>query len=124
MAANVIGAITEFDKNKESVVEYIERLEAILEANSITDDSKQRAVFLGSVGTATYKLIRSLANNKPKEKSYVDLKALLKAHLDPKPNIIAQRYKFYKRDRMPTENVSDYIAVLRDLSEQCDFGGS
>ena len=74
MAANVIGAITEF-KNKESVVEYIERFEAFLEANSIKDESKLRAVFLASMGAATYKLIRSLANNKPKEKSYVDLKA-------------------------------------------------
>ena len=47
-----MGAITEFNKNKESVVEYIERFEAFLEANSITDESKQRAVFLASVGAA------------------------------------------------------------------------
>ena len=43
-------------------------------------------------------------------------------HLDPKPNIITQRYKFYKRERAATESVSEYVAALRKLSEHCNFG--
>ena len=45
-------------------------------------------------------------------------------HLHPKPNVISQHYKFYKRDRNPQESVSDYIATLRKLSEHCSFGAT
>ena len=122
MAASIIGSISEFNREQENVVEYIERFESFLEANSITDGAKIRAVFLALVGPVTYKLLRSLAGNKPKEKSYEELKALLIEHLDPKPNIITQRYKFYKRERAATESVSEYVAALRKLSEHCNFG--
>ena len=122
MAMSIVGSIQEFDKSKESIIEYLERFESFLEANGITDAGKQRAVFLASVGPVTYKLIRSLANNAPKSKTYAEPKALLQEHMEPKPNIIAQRYKFFKRDRAQTESVSDYVAVLRDLSEHCEFG--
>ena len=43
-------------------------------------------------------------------------------HLQPKPNQIAERYRFYKRDRKTGETVADYIAILRKLSEHCEFG--
>ena len=74
------------------------------------------------VGPVTYKLLTSLAGNKPKDKSYDELKTLLIENLEPKPNIITQRYKFYKRERAATESVSEYVAALRKLSEHCNFG--
>ena len=46
----------------------------------------------------------------------------MKDHLEPKPNIISQRYAFYKRDRRAGESVKGYMAELRKLSEHCDFG--
>ena len=67
-------------------------------------------------------MLRSLADNKPGEKSYDDLKNLLTEHLNPKPNIIAECYKFYKRDRKPEETVSEYLAELMKLSGHCGFG--
>ena len=45
----------------------------------------------------------------------------LQNHLDPIPNIIAERYRFYKREQMETESVSDYIAAIKKLSTKCDF---
>ena len=46
----------------------------------------------------------------------------MKNHLQPKPNEICQRFKFYKRDRVAGESVKDYVAELRKLSEYCNFG--
>ena len=45
-------------------------------------------------------------------------------HLHPKPNEIAQRYLFFKRDRRGGERVKDYVAELRKLSEHCNFGNN
>ena len=45
MAASIIGSISEFNREQENVVEYIERFESFLEANSITDGAKILAVF-------------------------------------------------------------------------------
>ena len=49
------------------------------------------------------------------------LKQLLTDHINPKPNEIAQRFVFYRRDRRAGESVKDYIAQLRKLSEHCNF---
>ena len=123
-SAGIIGSIGEFEKGKETITEYFERFESFLDANVISDPVRKRAVLLATIGAETYKLIRALAENKPKEKSYVELKELLTGHLHPKPNVISQRYKFFKRDRNPQESVSDYIATLRKLSEHCSFGAT
>ena len=116
-----IGLVGEFEVDKEDVEAYIERYEQFLLANDITDDGKKKAIFLASLGANSYKLLRTLADNNPAGKSYNDLKKLLKNHLKPKPNVISTRYKFFKRDRHAGESVSAYIAVLRELSERCEF---
>ena len=116
-----IGLVGEFEVDKEDVEAYIERYEQFLLANDITDDGKKKAIFLASLGANSYKLLRTLADNNPAGKSYNDLKKLLKNHLKPKPNVISTRYKFFKKDRHAGESVSAYIAVLRELSERCEF---
>ena len=62
--------------------------------------------------------------NDTKAKSYTELVELLTNHLSPKPNEIAERFMFFKRDRKHAESVNDYIAELRKLSENCNFGTS
>ena len=120
----LIGNVSEFDNQKEDVTAYLERFELFLAANDIVDEVKKRSVFLSTVGPRTYKLIRSLANNKPLELTFEALSKLLRDHLQPRPNTIAQRYKFFKRDRLPSETVTEYLAALNSLSEFCEFGGN
>jgi hypothetical protein len=117
-----ISQIGEFDGGKEDVVSYLERFEMFLDANDIEAPGKKRSVFLSTVGAQTYKILRSLSNNKPLEKTYEELKQLLTQHLQPRPNVIAQRYKFFERYRAPNESVSEYLAELGKLSEFCEFG--
>ena len=89
--AAIIGNVGEFDSSKEDVVAYLERFELFLCANGIEDATKKRSVFLSSVGPQTYKLIRSLANNKPLTLSFNELAELLSSHLQPRPNVTAHR---------------------------------
>ena len=39
-----------------------------------------------------------------------------------KPLVIAERFRFFKRQQAVGESVSEYCAVLQKLSETCDFG--
>lgn len=105
----------------EDVCAYLERFDFFLEANGITEVAKMKSVFLATVGASTYKLLRSLSNNDPRGKTFAELGELLKNHLSPRPNVIAQRFKFFKRDRRADESISQYLAELRKLSEYCEF---
>ena len=91
------GKIDEYNES-EDWRHYVERLNHFFEANEITDDAKQRSIFLVSVGAKTYKLIRSLvAPEDPKEKSYADMAKLVQEHFKPKPSVIVERFKFNTR---------------------------
>ena len=49
--------------------------------------------------------------------------AVLEKHFDPKPAMIAERFKFHKREQLPGESLADYIAELCCLAKHCEFGG-
>ena len=76
----------------------------------------------GSCGNKTYALFKNLvAPNKPKDMTFEDLIKIMKEHVHPKPSVIMERFKFYKRDREPAESIATYIAELKKLSRECDF---
>ena len=67
--------------------------------------------------------MRSLvAPEDPKDKSYEDLAKLLQDHFMPKPSAIVQRFKFNTRSQQPGETIAMFLAELRHLFEQCEFG--
>ena len=116
------GKIGEFDPSSEKWDNYIERAEQFYIANDINDDVKKRAILLSSCGAKTYQLLRGLSDNNPSTKSYAELNTLMKEHLYPARNPIAERFKFNTRDRLPNESIAEYLAVLRRLSEHCEYG--
>ena len=67
-------------------------------------------------------MLRGLLGVDVKTKTFDEIVAALKDHLQPAPNVIAERYKFNKRDRKHRETVNAYIAELRKYSEHCVFG--
>ena len=113
-------------KEGEDWTDYVDRFDQHCIAHDIKDTEqvkKKKALFLSVMGSSTYRLIRTLiAPTKPSAKSYKDLCELVEGHVAPKPIVIAERYNFYKRTQKEDENVSDYLAELRRLSETCDFG--
>ena len=119
------GKLSEFDSTSEDWPSYVERMEQYFAANDVGDETKKRAILLSVCGSSTYRLIRSLlAPVKPGEKSYSDIVALVTTHLNPKPSVIVQRFKFNCRVRGEVEPIADFVAALRALSEHCEFGMS
>ena len=55
----VYGQLSEFQPELESVKAYIERVKIFFLANEI-EENKQLAVFLSTVGSKTYSLLRNL----------------------------------------------------------------
>ena len=56
-----------------------------------------------------------------KQSLEVTLTEIVKEHLKPQLIIIAERYEFYCRGRNENETISDYIAMLRKLTLNCNF---
>ena len=115
------GTMDPFDPDTDNWPAYSERLEQFFVANDIAD-GKKVAVLLTLIGTKAYTLLRNiLAPDKPASKDYDQLVETLKAHLDPKPIVIAERFKFHRRNQREGESIAQYIAELRKLSEHCEF---
>ena len=121
MATN--GTVGEFNLTREDWVLFVERLDQYFVANGISEEeNKRRAILLSCCGAATYQLIRNLvAPNKPTDKAYVEIVEVVKAHHQPRPSTIVQRFYFHTRTQKPGESVGDFIAQLRKLSEYCGF---
>ena len=101
----------------------MERLEQFFLANDIEDPTKQKAILLGCCGSKPYSLFSNLlAPVTPSTKSYAELVNLMKDHTTPKPSIILERFKFFKRDWENGETISIYISKLQKLARVCDFG--
>ncbi|KAL5503240.1 hypothetical protein EMCRGX_G010160 [Ephydatia muelleri] len=91
-------------------------------ANGVEDD-KKRDTFLCCVGRETFGLLRALvAPAKLTEKTFQELTAALTAHLTPKPLVIAERFRFHKREQKEEEPIRVYAASLQKLAEHCEFG--
>lgn len=117
-----IGKIDCFDGNVETWNCYKERLDQYFLANEVADN-KQVAALLALIGSTTYRLLRDICSpDLPSTKTYVELCEILKKHFSPKPIVIAERFRFHKRDQQMDESVKDFNVSLRKLSEFCDFG--
>ena len=118
----LIGNIGSFDASTDNWSSYKERLEQFYEANDIADEKKV-AVLLSVIGGKTYDLLRSLtAPQRPAERNFAQLCEILESHFSPKPLIIAERFRFYKRNQRSGETISEYCAALQRLTEHCNFG--
>lgn len=122
--AALVGNIGPFDENNEQWCSFTERFEYFVLANKI-DSAVLVPTFLSVIGGKTFNLLRSLVQpDKPGDKSYDDIVSILQKHYAPKPLIIAERFRFHKRNQEDGESVSQFVAVLKQLSEHCEFGQS
>ena len=78
---------------------------------------------LSLIRSKTYAFLRSLvAPAKPGDKSFAELTRCLTDHFHPKPLVIAERFHFNQRIQSGRESVSEYVAELKQLAANCDFG--
>ncbi|XP_061878364.1 uncharacterized protein K02A2.6-like [Entelurus aequoreus] len=120
--AGILGQMDAFDESTEQWSTYVERFEHFVAANGL-NEGRKLPVFFSVMGPATYGLLRSLiAPEKPGTKTYDEVVTLLQAHFSPKPIVIAERYRFHKRDQGEGETITQYVTDLKKLSEHCEFG--
>lgn len=112
-----------FDQNTQSWEEYVEILQHFFAANGIEDPNKQKSTLISVVGAQTYSLMRNLVSpDKPGDRTFEELVTLLKEHFNPRPSEIVQRFRFNSRVRQPNEAVSEFVAQLRKLAQDCNYG--
>ena len=94
----------------------------IFQANGIADEKKV-PVFLSIAEGNIYALLRSLLSPvKPQEKTFTKLQAELMKHFQPKKVIITEQFNCHQRKQAPNESIAEYVAELRKLTTNCDFG--
>ncbi|KAL7834748.1 hypothetical protein SRHO_G00289950 [Serrasalmus rhombeus] len=121
MMAVIYGHMDVFDESGEQWATYIERFVHYVVANDIPE-AKKVSILFSVMGPKTYGLLCSLvAPVAPGTKTYKQVVIVLKDHFTPKPLIIAKRFRFHKRNQGEGETVAQYVAVLKKLSEHCEF---
>ena len=120
----LFGTIGEFFESKENWSQYAERFKQFSTANDIVDN-KKKSIFLATIGPAAYRTLANLcAPRKPAEEEYATLLEHMSTYYNPKPLVTMQRYRFYSRFRQPDESVSAFVAELKHLAKDCDFGAA
>lgn len=118
------GRIEEFSAGSDWS-SWSERLAFHFEAHDVTQPSKKRAILLSVCGEQTYATLRALLfPRRPGEVDYDDVVRVLSEHFDPKPSELLGRCRFHKRDQLPSETISQYVAALRTFAKDCNFGTS
>ena len=116
-----MGNLHEFHPDKENLSTYLERVQIFFAANEVSEE-KQVPLFLNAIGGTTYALLRSLlAPVSPKNKTLEQITTTFRAHFEPKPSLITERFHFHKRNQATGESIADYIAKLRRLASRCSF---
>ena len=118
------GSYWTFDRvstTTRKVSDYLERVSLYFVANGVAEE-KQVAVLLTAIGGETYALLTNLLSPaKPCDQTYAEITAVLKAHFEPKPIIIAERFHFHRRQQGANETIAEYMAELRHLASTCEF---
>jgi len=93
-------------------------VEIIFEVNNVSEEKKVPTI-LTLMGNKMYALLRSIVSpRRPKDLSFVEIVDNLAKHLDQKPIVIAEHFKFHKVEQLE----SDLIWDLKKLAETCEFG--
>ena len=111
-----------FEEETEDWASYSERLSSFFKANKVLEDLQVHKLISG-MSAKMYQLLRSLVTpEKPGSKSLTEICAVLEKHLSPKPLLIAERYRFYVRNQAEGDSISEYVAALKKMSQNCEFG--
>ncbi len=114
--AGVIGSIGPFDESAEQWSSYKECFDYFVMTNEITVE-KLMPTFLSVMGPKTFNLLRNLLQPvKPGSKTYKELVDTLTHYFSPRPLVIAERFRFHRRNQDEGECVNMFVAALRKLA--------
>ncbi|XP_055699121.1 uncharacterized protein K02A2.6-like [Phlebotomus papatasi] len=114
-----------FQPQKGTWSRWLMRLEENFEFFGITAEDSQKRMLTQYMGCEAYdKLCDRIAPRVPRNLTYKEIADLLQKYYDPPPQEIIEVYKFQKREQNEGESCDDYLAALRKLAVNCNFGCS
>ncbi|XP_062715253.1 uncharacterized protein K02A2.6-like [Aedes albopictus] len=117
--------IDPFDRHKMKWSRWVERLEGAFVLFGVRNDVKLY-MLLHYMGGETYDILSDkLAPERPQQKTYDQIVAVLEAHFNPEPLEILENFRFKCRkqaDERPEETIDEYLIALRKLAITCNFG--
>ncbi|XP_077508737.1 uncharacterized protein LOC144120191 [Amblyomma americanum] len=117
-----LGRIDEYDPKVQNFDSYLERFEHFVSANEVSE-AKKLSVFLTVLGAEAYEVLKNLVVPAlPGEKTFAEIKILLKNHYSPQTSVIAERCRFNRRVQLEQESVEDFVLELKHLARKCNFG--
>ena len=106
MAHFSTGNVGECNELTETWKSYTECVQQFFLANQVADDRKVPTL-LAIMGGKTYSLLRNLTMlAEPSTKTYDEIVTLLNDHLSPKPLVIAECFRFHKREQKEGESIT------------------
>lgn len=116
-----VGKLEPFDLHKDDWNLYIDRLEQYFIVNDVKP-AMRIATLITVVGSDAYELMVNLCTpEKPSAKTYDDLVDIMRRHLQPKPSVLAERFKFRQRVQRSHESIAEYAAALKKMTKYCGF---
>ena len=107
----------------EDPVRWLQRFDAVAAWQGWTGDGLKNA-FLALIGSDGYNLLAdAVIPDKPVDKTFEELTALLTTQSRPKKLAIAARFDFSRLKQESDDSVLTYIRKLRNAAEDCKFGG-
>ena len=122
-----LGQLAEFRPGQDRLSVYLEHFEMYVQANGVKAEKKV-PLFLTVIGPVVYSVLHDLfAPDSPTAKTDKptsnELTDKLKTHFEPKAvNVLAHRHSFHRRSQGHNESIAEYMAELRRLAANCDFG--
>ncbi|CAL8106073.1 unnamed protein product [Orchesella dallaii] len=121
-----IGSISPFDQAKDNIEDWLIIFDSFLTANDLDPDcdrkNKCRSILLSSIGATSVCLLKNMFSpRKLDEVSLDEMLSALERYHKPPPKALAERFKFAQRKQQPGETVSQYLAELRKLAQDCKF---
>ena len=117
-------ALTAPDKYSEPDIltwkKWVRDVKNFLVASGITDDNRKKATLLHFAGRQINDIFDSLAKDDDSD-NFDETVTKITAHLEPKKNIVFNRYTFRSTKQNPDETMKAYIIRLKEAAQKCEF---
>ena len=103
--------------------EYLDVPQAVVSGGQCSGWRSKVMVPLTMIGPKPYGILKCLLSlTLPKDKSMDDQVDASKAHYDPKPSVITERFRFYQRSQKENKPITEFSADLHQIMICCEFG--
>uniref|UniRef100_A0A182YR20 CCHC-type domain-containing protein n=1 Tax=Anopheles stephensi TaxID=30069 RepID=A0A182YR20_ANOST len=106
----------------ENFDEYVSRLQQFFIVIDV-EETKKVPMLVTMAGPSLYSIANRICSPEdPCSKPCKNQIELLKQHLAPKVNVMAERCKYHKCEQAANQTITEFIIELKALSQSCDFG--